>query len=120
MALLNGDISGSFMHSIDVGTQEKLVYDDEMHLIDRTETPMTIKEIITELVHKYAGEPMHNIIVNDLDDNSLIMLDYNGDNDIYLFKNVNTGLFENAIFDGDVVRYDNYNNPVVLSKMTDS
>jgi len=37
------------------------------------------------------------------------MLDYNGDNDIYLFRNVDSGLIENVIFDGNVVRYDKYN-----------
>lgn len=120
MALLNGDISGTFTHAIDVGTQETLEYDDEMTVIDRTETPLTIKEIVTELIHKYAGEPMHNIIVNDLDDNGLIMLDYNGENDIYLFKNISTGLFENVLFDGETIRYDKYNIPIKLSNMKES
>ena len=119
MALLNGDIGGTFMHSIDVGTEEILEYDDEMNVIDRTETPLTIKQIITELIHKYGGEPFHNIIVKDLDDNGLIMLDYNGNNDIYLFKNIKTGLFENVLFDGDVIRYDKYNNPIKLSSLTE-
>lgn len=119
MSLLNGDISGVFMHTIDVGTEEILEYDEEMNIINRTETPLTIKQIITELIHKYGNEPMHNIIVNDLDDNGLIMLDYNGENDIYLFKNVKTGLFENVLFDGDIIRYDRYNNPIKLSELTE-
>ena len=117
MALLNGDISGTFMHTIDVGTEEILEYDDEMNVINRTQTPLTIKQIITELIHKYGNEPIHNIIVNDLDDNGLIMLDYNGENDIYLFKNIKTGLFENVLFDGDIIRYDKYNNPIKLSSL---
>jgi len=119
MSLLNGDISGVFMHTIDVGTEEILEYDEEMNITNRTETPLTIKQIITELIHKYGNEPMHNIIVNDLDDNGLIMLDYNGENDIYLFKNVKTGLFENVLFDGDIIRYDKYNNPIKLSELTE-
>jgi hypothetical protein len=91
-----------------------------MTVINRTETPLTIKEIVTELIHKYAGEPMHNIIVNDLDDNGLIMLDYNGENDIYLFKNISTGLFENVLFDGETIRYDKYSIPIKLSNMKES
>ena len=117
MALLNGDLGGTFPHATDVGTIEEITYDEEMNKIDSKKTPLTIKEIITEMVHKYGGEPFHNIIVNDLDDNGLIMLDYKGDNDIYLFKNIDTGLFENVIFDGDVIRYDKYNTPIKVSEI---
>lgn len=117
MALLNGEMGGNFMHATDVGTEELLEYDDERTLTDKTKTPLTIKQIVKELIHKYGGEPFHNIIVNDLDDNSLIMLNYNGDNDIYLFKNIKTGLFENVVFDGDLIRYDRYNEPIKLSDL---
>ncbi len=119
MSLLNGDFGGTFPHATDVGTIEDITYNEEKDKIDSVKTPLHIKQIITDMIHKYGGEPFHNIIVNDLDDNSLIMLDYKGDNDIYLFKNVETGLFENVIFDGDVIRYDKYNNPVIISQMKD-
>ena len=120
MAFLNGDLGGTFPHATDVGSIEERTYDNEMNLIDIVKTPLTMKSIITEMVHKYGNEPFHNIIVNDLDDTALILLDYNGDNDIYLFKNVETGLFENVVFDGNVIRYDRYNNPVVISEMKDT
>ena len=121
MALLNGDLGGNFMHATDVGSIEERIYEGgDPNPKDIIKTPLTMKQIIIELIHKYANEPMHNIIVNDLDDNGLIMLDYHGDNDIYLFKNVNTGLFENVIFDGDVIRYDRYNNPVILSNLEEN
>ena len=119
MSLLNGDFGGTFPHATDIGTIEDITYNEEKDKIDSVKTPLHIKQIITDMIHKYGGEPFHNIIVNDLDDNSLIMLDYKGDNDIYLFKNVETGLFENVIFDGDVIRYDKYNNPVIISQMKD-
>ena len=117
MALLNGDLGGKFPHATDVGTIEDIVYDNEMNRVDSTKTPLLIKQMIIDMVHKYGGEPFHNIVVNDLDDNSLIMLDYNGENDIYLFKNVKTGLFENVLFDGEVIRYDRNNNPVKISEI---
>lgn len=118
MALLNGDMGGNLPHTTDVGTIEEIVYADDMTPLKSEKTPLTMKQIITEMVHKYGGEPFHNIVVNDLDDNMLVTLDYNGDNDIYLFKNVKSGLFENVVFDGDIVRYDKFNSPIVLSQMT--
>lgn len=118
MALLNGDLSGHFPHATDIGTIEEITYDDEHNPIEKTKTPLSLKNVITEMVHKYGGEPFHNIVVNDLEDNALSLLDYNGDNDIYLFKNVKSGLFENVVFDGNIIRYDKYNTPIVLSSLT--
>ena len=117
MALLNGDLGGVFPHATDIGTIDTNVeYEDGIVASKETE-PLKIQQIITDVIHKYGGEPFHNIIVKDLDDKGLIMLDYNGDNDIYLFKNVQTGLFENVIFDGDVIRYDRNNNPIKVSEI---
>lgn len=45
------------------------------------------------------------------------MLDYKGKEDIYLFKNVNSGLYEQIAFDGDITRYDIRNKPVVIKDM---
>lgn len=118
MSLLNGELGGTFPHATDVGTIDvESEYDETGILYDKKTEPLQIQQIITDMVHKYGGEPFHNIVVNDLDDKGLIMLDYNGDNDIYLFKNVQTGLFENVIFDGDVVRYDKNNNPIKVSEI---
>ena len=117
MSLLNGDLGGTFPHAIDVGTIDTNVDYEEGIVKSKEKTPLTIQQIITDIVHKYGGEPFHNIIVNDLDDKGLIMLDYNGDNDIYLFKNVQTGLYENVIFDGDVIRYDRNNKPIKVSEI---
>lgn len=117
MALLNGEIGGTFPHATDVGTIEEKTYDDAALLIDTVKTPLTIKQMITDMVHKYGGESFHNIIVNDLDDNALIMLDYHGDNDIYLFRNTQSGLIENVVFDGDVIRYDRQNKPIKISEI---
>ena len=120
MCLINGDIGGHFPHATDLKYREDYTYDtDGVTILDRVETELTIKEIITEMIHKYANEPLHNIIVNDLDQTGYQMLDYKGENDIFLFKNVNSGLFENVVFDGDITRYDMYNNPIIIKDMTD-
>ena len=117
MALLNGELGGALPHATDVGTIEEIEYGEDQLPIGNNKTPLTIKNIIIEMIHKYGNEPMHNIIVNDLDDNRLEIIDYMGDNDIYLLRNVSTGLFENVLFDGDIIRYDIYNNPIKISDL---
>ena len=120
MCLINGDIGGHFPHATDLGVIEEYEIDEDGTILDRVETDLTIKQIITDMMHKYANEPLHNIIVNDLDQTGYELLDYQGENDIYFFKSVNTGLFENVVFDGDITRYDIYNNPVKISELKDS
>ena len=120
MALLNGELGGVFPHATDVGTIEEYTLEEDETISDIKKTPLTIKNIIREMIHKYGNEPMHNIVINDLDDNGLEVIDYLGDNDIYLLKNVDSGLFESVLLDGNVIRYDSFNNPVLISSLSDS
>lgn len=117
MALLNGDIGGHLPHATDFAIQEDVTYNELGVAVDKTETDLTIKQIIREMIHKYGNEPFHNIVINDLDDNGLQMLDYKGKEDIYLFKNVSSGLYEQIAFDGDIIRYDNRNRPLIVKDM---
>ena len=105
MALLNGEIGGNFPHAIDLKYRDTQVVDDEGKIYgENKEEEQTIEEIIREVIHKYGNEPFHNIIIKDLSD-GLELLEYQGDNDIYLLKNVDNGLFEYVLFDGDVERF---------------
>ncbi len=113
MALLNGELGGCFPHAVDFKYQSEVVYNEIGEAVDETLVERTIPEIIQEMIHKYANEPFHNIILKDLID-GLELLDYHGDNDIYLLKNVATGIFEIVLFDGDVIRYDVYGNKVII------
>lgn len=45
---------------------------------------LTIETIIREAVHTYANEPYHNIIINDLMDYGLELLEYRGDEPLFL------------------------------------
>lgn len=47
-----------------------------------------IRDIIFEAVHAWGGEPMHNIVVNDIESNGLELLEYKGENTLYMFRNV--------------------------------
>jgi hypothetical protein len=62
MCLLNGEVSGNIGASTDFGTME---HEIEKNVWKKIKLP--VKQIIREMVHAYAGEPFHNIIINDLD-----------------------------------------------------
>ncbi len=119
MCLINGDIGGHFPHATDLGKIDTYTYDNDGKVVDHIVKDLTIKEIIREMIHKYANEPLHNIIVKDLDQTGLELLDYEGQNDIYFFKSVQSGLFENVVFDGDIIRYDSSNHEVIIKNLTD-
>ena len=78
MCLLNGDIGGSLPASVDFGVEE--IYDGDTITYKKVQ----IKRIIKEMLHAYALEPYHNIIINDLDEKGLELLEYRGDSPAYL------------------------------------
>ena len=120
MALLNGEIGGHFPHATDLKYQNVEVVNEEGLIYGQNkEVELTIEEIIREMVHKYGNEPLHNIIIKDLT-SGLELLDYQGDNDIYLLKNISNGLFENVLFDGDVVRYTSTGQARKISELKSS
>ena len=120
MSLLNGEIGGHFPHATDLKYRNVEVVDDEGKIYGTNkEEEQTIEEIIRDVIHKYGNEPFHNIIIRDLND-GLELLEYQGDNDIYLLKNVETGIFEYVLFDGDVVRYDAVGNEIKICNIPSS
>lgn len=60
---------------------------------------LPIKTIIRESVHTYAGEPYHNIVINDLEESALELIEYRGDDEhpLYLIKNAG-GSSGNGLF----------------------
>ena len=89
MCLLNGDLGGNLPASIDFSTSE--YYDLESGVTTYKKVP--IKNIIKEALHSYALEPYHNIIINDLDIAGLELLEYRGEDPLYLLYNVRTNEF---------------------------
>ena len=97
MCLLNGSIGGSLPSSVDFGVEE--YYDVENKTTTYTKIP--IKTIIREMLHTYALEPYHNIIINDLDERGLELLEYRGDEPLYLLYDVEAGEYNNISFNGE-------------------
>jgi hypothetical protein len=54
-------------------------------------------------VHQYAGEPLHNIIIKDIEDYGLELLEYRYDVPAYLYReaDANAAVFMNIIIDGN-------------------
>ena len=97
MCLLNGEVGGSLESSVDFGNIEEESSDGVW-----TITPIPIYEIIRNAVHTYAGEPYHNIIINDIDDYGLELLEYRYDIPLFLYRKADSDdptWSESAIFD---------------------
>jgi hypothetical protein len=53
------------------------------------------------MVHLYGGEPLHNIIINDLDISGLELLEYRYEQPMYLYREAENGsAFDNVTLDG--------------------
>lgn len=71
---------------------------------------LPLKVIIREAVHAYGLEPYHNIIIDDLDDYGLNLMQYKGNNPLYIFRDFETDQFTQIADRGDIEVY--YSNPI--------
>jgi hypothetical protein len=62
-----------------------------------TQEDLTIETIIREAVHTYGKEPYHNIVINDLSKYGLELLEYRGDQPLYLLFNEEAGIYDQMI-----------------------
>ena len=113
MCLLNGDIGGTINSlSADFGTYDEIDADGTV-----TNYDYPIKEIILEGVHQYAGEPYHNIVVEDLDDQGFELMEYRGDVDLYMLIDQDSGDVTNIRFNDDTLEpYNIYDSKVYYKK----
>lgn len=99
MCLLNGDISGAFPTSIDLGQEE--YYDKENDIITKTALPL--KTIIREVMQNYGNELAANVIINDLDDMGLELLEYrNEEQPLYLIYDIEHNYIDQITMQGDL------------------
>lgn len=102
MCALNGEIGGSLTSSVDFGTVEDIETLPSGEKITKI-THLNVKDIIRNVVHLYGGEPLHNIIINDLDMAGLELLEYRYDIPMYLYRDINndTAYYDNVTLDGN-------------------
>lgn len=128
MALLNGEVGGVITPlTWDFGKIDEI--DEDGYVITKD---YRLKDIILESVHEHAQEPYWNIIVNDLDDYGLELLEYRGDQPMYLVYNCQEEIVEQMSFslpaeliggmDPDDIKYDyritnlkgNFDSPTIF------
>lgn len=95
MCLLNGEVSGNLESSVDFGTVE-----EEDKNGNWTIRKIAIPKIIRNAVHQYGKEPYHNIVIKDLDTIGLELLEYRYDTPMYLYRQVDRNVYDNATLDG--------------------
>lgn len=105
MCALNGELGGSLTSSVDFGTVEDIITVGTEKMTKITKLP--VKDIIRNVVHLYGGEPLHNIIINDLDMSGLELLEYRYDenNPMYLYRSPTIKNFENITLDSNKLCY---------------
>ena len=81
MCRLNGEQGGKFASSIDFGKYETINEDGTI-----TYTQQLLKDIIRDMVHSYGGEPYHNIIINNLEENGLQLMEYKNKEPLFLLR----------------------------------
>ena len=96
MCLLNGEVGGSLESSVDFGTIE-----EENQNGDWVIRKIPIYDIIRNMLHQYAGEPYHNIIINDLDTLGLELLEYRFDTPLYIYRTIANNIYENAMLENE-------------------
>ena len=103
MCLLNGEVGGSLGSSVDFGTIEQEYSPGVWKKIK-----MPIKDIIREMVHAYAGEPFHNIIINDLEKYGMTLQEYRYNDPMFLLRKVGSNEYSQAFIDGKIkVKWNN-------------
>lgn len=76
-----------------------LVYYAKDTLVEKVNIP--IKKIIFEAVHAYGKEAYQNIIINDIDDYGLELLQYRGEQDLFLLYNESTAIYDQILINGE-------------------
>ena len=97
--LLNGEVGGTINASTDFGKLEEYTTLDNGEIV-RNIIDIPIVDIVRNAVHVYAGEPLHNIVINDIDEYGLELLEYRGDNNLYMPRSVISGEVTNLITNG--------------------
>ena len=79
MACLNGDVGGKFSSTTILDVEESV--DSEGNFVSQK---VLLYDLITELVNHFGGEPLNNIIIEDVDLEIKRIMKWNGDSPLYL------------------------------------
>ena len=112
MCLMNGEVSGLVTAETDFGRYDEVAEDGTVTTHD-----LTLREIITSLVHTYGLEPIENMIIDLPDDSGYNLLTYRGETPLYLLRNKNTTHVEDFSFMSNLIGY-SATGLTTISKLT--
>lgn len=104
MTLLNGEYGGMITALTHDFGQINIQQLDGSYVIDK----ILVKDIIRNAVHTFANEPLHNIIINDVEDYGVELLEYKGDDYLFILLTENgeaTNLIPQKDIQGTSHRY---------------
>lgn len=120
MCFLNGTLGGQLTATVNFG-EEDIINDDSSITLKK----VPIYDIIQKGVHTYAQEPLHNIIINDLEQVGYELWDFKGGSSesMYIFYKVDennqvTNTVLNITFFHSMIVYDG-NNSITLGDIPD-
>jgi hypothetical protein len=82
--MLNGELGGVINSSAVFDSYDQIDKNGNKRIIKNP-----LKQVIKELVHHYGKEPLHNIVINDLDKTGMELLEYRLDTPLYLIRKEN-------------------------------
>jgi len=83
MSNLNGDLGGKFPSTIQLDNVEDV--EDGQVILKKVK----LYDIIMELVNHWGGEPLENIVIEDVDNQIKKVMKWNGDSPLYIKENGN-------------------------------
>lgn len=104
MCMLNGELGGSMTEPTDFGKHDEQSKDDAGNIIVKQRL-VPIKDIIRGAVHKFAKEPMHKILINDIPDYGIQLLQYNSESPMWIFIDEESNQVINTSLDGTKIIY---------------
>lgn len=94
--------NGEYEISISEYEEDKIYYTKETVL---SQEKLKLKDIIREAIHVYGKEMYHNIIINDLDDYGLELVEYRGEDPLYILYNEDAAIYDNMTLDKNLSLY---------------
>ena len=94
--------NGEYIISKEEFKEDKAYFTKETIL---NQEDLKLKDIIREAVHIYGKEMYHNIIINDLDDYGLELVEYRGEDPLYMLYNEDAAIYDNMTLDNKMFVY---------------
>lgn len=92
MTLLNGEVAGILPSAVTFHEWDEVLDDGSVVV-----TKPTIRRIIQELINHWGGEPLENIVIEDLDERIKQTMQYVGNTPLYLLRTGTDGNFSYTI-----------------------